>query len=252
MTPFYIVSKIFIFFLAPVHWIYILLLIAFFSKRVGLKRKLRIAAFLIFILFSNEAFYNLVVNSWQPGRITLKDSAGYSAGIVLGGMVKTDKKHHGYFNESSDRFIQTLLLYKQGAIKKIVVSGGSTFNEIPKEADFVRAQFIKAGVPAEDVFVENQSKNTFENAALTKAIIDQQQLRPPYVLVTSAFHITRSVKVFENAGMHVIGYPSTFLVVNESLDFTDYFVPKLKVLDNWKYVIKEVLGIVAYKLTGKA
>jgi vancomycin permeability regulator SanA len=99
------------------------------------EKKLRIAAIVIAVLFTNPLLYRSLVLQWQPGPVSLDSTQKYSAGIVLGGMAGYDKYDRGYFGGSADRFIQTANLYHRGIIQKIIISGGTGSlrqNEPPK------------------------------------------------------------------------------------------------------------------------
>jgi uncharacterized SAM-binding protein YcdF (DUF218 family) len=250
MDFFYIISKIFTFFLSPAIWILILLIWRSFAKLRAIKKRLAIAATIIFIFFSNEAIYTNLVNAWQPKPVTLKGKQ-YEAGIVLGGIVAFDKRKNGFFGESADRFYQACKLYRAGIIKKILVSGGTVAKELPEEADFLKTEMIAAGVKPGDIITETFSKTTRENALFSKRIIDSLHIKPPYVLITSAQHIPRASRLFANAGLSIVPYPCAYSVIDGPLTLDDYLLPKIAVLDTWQRFIKELVGFVIYNVFKK-
>jgi len=247
---FYILSGIFNFFLAPERWIIILLIIAWITKRRLLRKRLLIVSVVIFILFSNDFIFTKFTSWWQATPVQLKDSAGYSAGILLGGISMTDKHKQQFLSESSDRFVQTLLLYKRGVIKKILVSGTNKSDK-RSEAEFLRDLFVQAGVPAQDILVETKARNTLENVSFSKQVLLAGGATPPYIVITSAFHIRRSSMAFEKENVEVIMYPSAYINTNKVLDAEDYLVPKSEVMMKWRFLLKEMIGIVVYKISGK-
>jgi uncharacterized SAM-binding protein YcdF (DUF218 family) len=247
---FYFISKVVNLVLAPENWIYILLIIAFVTKKIELRKRLLVISTIIFLLFSNEAIFNKFTNWWQADPVELQDSARYSAGILLGGITMTDKNDQNYLSESSDRFVQTLLLYKRGVINKIITTGTNQINK-RSEAEYLRDLFMKAGVPPTDVIPEPYAKNTAENATFSKRIIDSIHAAPPYIVITSAFHVRRSAWLFRKAKMQVIMYPSAYIAVEKRLDFDDYILPKAEVMHKWRFVLKEIFGLWAYSLPGK-
>jgi uncharacterized SAM-binding protein YcdF (DUF218 family) len=247
---FYILSKIFIFFLVPLNWLIILLIWWFLTKKQHIKKRIGIAALITFLFFSNSFIFSTLVKAWQPKPVNIPASNHYSAGIVLGGFASFDDDGDGHFNHAADRFIQVLKLYKQQHIQKIVVSGNSLREENGK-ADFVRQQLIIMGVASADIIIESQSKNTFENATFSRRLIDSAGLKPPYILITSALHVPRALKVFEKAAVPVIAYPCDYMVYDNNPAFEDFW-PRADVLLNWTYFIKEVVGIMSYSLFNKA
>jgi uncharacterized SAM-binding protein YcdF (DUF218 family) len=218
------------------------------------KKRLLILAVFLGILFSNYFIYSKAVLAWQPAPVDLPHGKTYTAGILLGGLAGFDARGRGYFNESADRFIETQKLYHQGFIQKILVSGGSgeLMGEGPKEADFLKNELMAAGVAAKDILIENNSRNTYENAVFSKKILDSLQLQGPFILITSAIHMPRSVKVFRKTGMTIIPFPCDYRGIENYYSLKQILIPDLHVLKEWTYLLKEIIGIKVYELTGKA
>ncbi len=251
---FFIVSKMLAFLLVPFNWIILLFVTFLIVKNKKIKKRLVVAMAVIFVVFSNPFLYKKAVYAWQINEPTITKGRQYEAGIVLGGMTMFDKNDKGYLNERSDRFTETLKLYHLGIIKKIVVSGGSGLltGKEPPEANFLQQQFIANKVNPADIIVENKSRSTYENAVFSKQKLDSLNLKGPYVLVTSATHLRRSIKVFNKAGMPVVVYPSSFDVIDDKNSWSDFIWPNLKYMADWTAIIKEMVGILAYSVSGKA
>jgi uncharacterized SAM-binding protein YcdF (DUF218 family) len=160
----------------------------------------------------------------------------------------------GYFNGASDRFIQTALLYKTGHIDHIIVAAGNgylTKNNF-REAVFIKQRLMELGIPGETVFTDTSSRNTFENAIYSKKIIDSIHLKGPYLLISSSQHLPRASRVFRKAGIEVTLYPCDFSSKNIGNNFfEDYILPSGLALNHWDNFIKELLGSLTYKMTGK-
>ncbi|MCW3079235.1 YdcF family protein [Segetibacter sp.] len=249
---FTLISKITYFFIAPENWIIALLIWIFLSRSKIARKRLTIIVILLVLFFGNSFIYSSLVNAWQPRPADLVNRVPYEAGIVLGGSSSFDKYGRGYFNMSSDRFIETCILYKTKKIKRIIISGGSNGPNQPKDADFQYKKMIEMGIPPNDIIVENASRSTFENATFTKTIIDSLRLQPPFVLITSAMHIPRAERVFKKAGLAVISYPCNYYVIPGEFYFFDYFIPKVGTILSWSTYLKEVVGVVGYSVFNKA
>ena len=251
---FFIISKIALFFLQPFNWILFLLAIWYFSKNEKVKKRLLILTAFLAIVLSNGFLRNEAELSWQVNKSGVVPGKQYEAGILLGGLSGYDKNQVGHFSGACDRFIETVILYKQGIIKKIVVSSGSAylFIKAPGEADFLYEKLLASGIPAKDILIENKSRNTFENASFSKHILDSLHLQGPYVLISSAFHLHRALQVFDKAGIKVVPYPCAFNATEKIYSWDDYVWPSLDVLMSWGGLIKEYVGVVMYKITGKA
>ncbi len=248
---FFVVAKLFSFFIDPAIWLIIIVVIAAFLKPGKWRKGVSIAAFVMFLFFTNKVVLNTIVNAWQPKPVIL--SGTYSASIVLGGFSSFDKEGKGYLNASSDRFITTANLYHKGIVKKIIVSGGdgTIEQDKPKEAEFARDKFIENGIPAEDVFSEVGSRDTYENAIYSKRILDSLQLKPPYVLVTSALHMRRAEAVFKKVGMDVVISPCAYETLDVKFYWKDYIIPDIDTLFQWRRFLKEAVGLWMYKLAGR-
>lgn len=251
---FFILSKILFFLLVPFYWIVILLIWRWICKTPKLKKRLLVLAVLIAVLFTNPYLYRSLMMAWQPAPVTLAPGKKYEAGIVLGGMSGYDKNGRGYFGENADRFIQTANLYHMGFIKKIVISGGSglLFQDGLAESFFLKAQFLSNGINDSDIIIESNSRNTFENAVYSKEITDSLHLQPPFILITSAMHMKRSENVFKKANLACVSFPCDYKVNAEEFSVEDYIIPNISLLNKWAFLLKEIVGLYVYKLTGKA
>ena len=251
---FFVLSKMLLFLLNPVFWVVLLFVWSYLTKVQTRKRRLRIAALIMLIIFTNPLLFHQALRAWQTERTELRPGQRYSAAIVLGGMSMFDRKRNGYFGDDADRFIQTTRLYHSGVIKKIVVSGGTAAIFIPgvPESDFLYKELLAQGVPDSNIIVENRSRNTFENAQYSKMKLDSLKLPPPYILVTSAMHMPRAKAVFNKAGLHVHGHPAAFKAVSKKWFIDDMLLPSVTVLGSWGRFLKEVAGLLVYRMTGKA
>jgi uncharacterized SAM-binding protein YcdF (DUF218 family) len=251
---FFILSKILFFLLIPFWWIVILLLLRWVIRNAKWKKILGGISIVISIVFTNPYLYRAANLAWQPTPVDLPLNKSYDAGILLGGMAGYDRYDRGYFGGSADRFIQTANLYHQGIIKKIIVTGGTgtISQKEPAEAIYLRAQLIANGVKAEDIIMESRSRNTYENAVYSKILTDSLQLKPPFILITSAQHMKRSISVFNKAAFTTIAFPCDYKVTPTRDSFDNIIVPQISLLNDWSYLLKEIVGLSVYRLTGKA
>lgn len=246
----FVVLKILLYFFRPLTWIMLLFIVGMITKRPGLKKKCILLSFLFLLFFSNPFIIHALIASHEDNPVELKQPA--ETAILLGGFVGYNNKDgRGYFNASSDRFIQTALLYKTGRVKNIIVTAGNGYliRHSFVEADFAKAQLVTLGIPAEHIIAEGRSKNTEENALYTKKILDSLKLTGPFVMVTSAFHMPRATLAFQKAGISAVAYPCDFISKQVANNFfEDYLLPSAAALHNWDLYIKEMVGIAVYKI----
>ena len=238
--------------LYPLLYVFVLLLIAIFSKNTQKKRKYLIYGLITLYVFSNSFLINRFASLWDIPPAKLENGKVYNAAIVLGGFSSDDYEGHGMFNVAADRFIQAVLLQKTGKAKNIVVTGGNG-NLNPsafREGAWVRYQLKDAQIPDSCILIEDQSRNTLENASFTKVLLQKHKQQGPYLLVTSAFHMRRSVRIFRKAGIDVIPYPCNYIAGRSVMTF-DEIVPSAEALSKWSTYIKEVIGLSVNYISNK-
>lgn len=126
----------------------------------------------------------------------------------------------------------------------IIFSGGLVFAENGVEADNAVRLFRACGVAEKDLLSDARSRNTAENAKFTKQICAQNGFGK-VILVTSAYHMPRSVKLFRREGVDVIPYPCDYMTNKELVSDAFAFTPDHHSLSNTAIAIKEYLGILA-------
>ena len=245
---FFIVSKLLSFLIKPTFWILSLMIAGIVNKN---RRKLfLIFSMLTFLFFSNDFIFNIIVKTWEiPQNSIEKFDNEYEAGILLGGFSDYDyKKNKHNFKKEADRLIYTVQLYNQGIIRKIFISGGNgnLFNNNYKESETIKDFLIQNKIDSNDIIIENQSRNTKENAINSAKILDKKN---EYILITSAVHMKRSILCFKNVGLKIIPFS-----VDNSMSFSSnkieyILLPRSRVLENWEELIHEIIGYYVYLLT---
>lgn len=249
---FFILSKVLAFLLYPLSYVFVILLIAVFSKNAKIKRRCLLYGVGLLYIFSNSFLQDQFAKVWDIPAAKLSNGKVYSAVIVLGGFASYDGKGNGMFSDAADRFIQGVLLQKTGRAKHILITGGNG-NLNPgsfREGSWAKVQLINMQVPDSCILIENDSRNTLENATLTKALLKKQGLQGPYLLVTSAFHMRRSLGIFKKAGMDVIPYSCAYIAGTKDPSFWD-IVPNAGALAKWSTYIKEVIGVTVNMILGR-
>ncbi|MFM8241376.1 MAG: YdcF family protein, partial [Crocinitomicaceae bacterium] len=177
----------------------------------------------------------------------------YDIGIVLSGMMEYNKDVERLsVRRGTDRIWQAITLYKKGKIKKILISGDSGYlvKDGLHEADQMKEVLLSWGIPNEDIIIENQSRNTHENAGFTKALIEKEYPNSSLLLITSALHMKRAKACFDKEGLKVNTF-STDHYSEENADFTlDNLIPSIDAFQLWDTFNKEWVGYVAYWVMG--
>src|SRR3978361_1814704 len=107
---YFILSKILLFLLSPISWVFILLLISLIAKEKKRKRRFLVAATVLLFIFSNTFLYDQFASRWDIPAYQPKKSASFRCAMLLGGFSGVDVQGKGRFNSAADRFIQGIKL----------------------------------------------------------------------------------------------------------------------------------------------
>ena len=169
--------------------------------------------------------------------------------VMLGGGATLDTPNvngQGHLSGfAANRLLTCAQLYHKLNLP-ILVSGGKVLETTGSEADIAKVILMGLGVPEDKVIVENQSLNTTENAKYTKRLIEQYHFTRP-ILVTSAFHMERSVLQFAKVNLSVIPYPTDYQTNLHSSFQPHQLWPNASGLLEVSLALKEYVGILAVK-----
>ncbi|MCB8823421.1 YdcF family protein [Microvirga rosea] len=174
--------------------------------------------------------------------------------ILLGGAVDAaDSVSRGSIvaNESSERVLDTLTLAYRYPQAKILISGGggTVFGDGVAEAPIIAAYFKGVGIDPGRIIVEDRSRTTAENAIFSRELIDPEKAGR-WLLVTSAWHMPRSMGAFRKVGLEVIPYPVDYRTgaSEDSLRPFAFVSDGLRRLD---VAAKEWAGLIGYYAAGR-
>ena len=219
-------------------------------------RKLVVASVLLLAICGFSPIGNLLFYPLESRFPPWDDTRGAPDGIVvLGGTIEPDlSAAHGVavFNASVDRIIAVAGLARRYPNARIVFSGGNAnlvSSDAAKEADFAIPVFESFGFSKDRLIMERRSRNTWENAEFSKALVSPKN-GERWLLVTSAFHMPRSVGIFRKAGFEVEPCPVDWRIGgrDDLLTFSATFVDGLSRVDT---ASREWMGLIAYWFTGK-
>lgn len=197
------------------------------------------------------ALHRSLEQTYPP--VPLAASASADAIIVLGGGLglplapRVDIDLVG----SSDRLRHAARLYTAGKAPRLILSGGNVFPQPPllSESEYASRLLQEWGVPGDAVLLETQSRNTYENAQRSRELMARHGIRDA-LLVTSAAHMPRAAAVFRSAGVAVVPSPTDFNAVDTEQPELLSWIPDASSLAATTTAIKELLGILSYRLRG--
>jgi len=225
------------------------------TRRARLGRKLLIASVVLIAVCGFSPLGNLLLYplearfpQWDPAR-------GAPDGIVvLGGAIDADLSvSHGraVYSRAADRVVEAAALARQYPKARVIYSGGSgnLIDADAREADYAADIFERLGVARDRLTMERGSRNTQENAEFSR------QLAAPksgerWLLLTSAFHMPRSVGVFRKAGFAVEPCPVDWRTGGPG-DLWTFSPYALDGMQRTQIAVREYLGLLFYRIGGR-
>jgi uncharacterized SAM-binding protein YcdF (DUF218 family) len=174
--------------------------------------------------------------------------------VVLGGGFEgaINLVRGGYdLNSGGDRFVEAAILARRFPDARVLVSGGTGTLVLDGEGDADTAPRLLTalGVDRTRLILENRSRNTYENAQFSREMADPKS-GETWLLVTSAFHMPRSVGLFRKAGFDVVPWPVDYRTSGEEGIglFRDNPADSLQTAT---MAIREWIGLAAYRASGR-
>lgn len=251
LTPvFYLLTQ-------PLLWVLALLVLSV-SCRQGhvLARALVLTAMALLVLLGWRPLPDLLVRQLEeqyheiPLQADLREYAGM---VVLGGSTETSFVATAHaqplLNDAAERMTASVALLQRNPHLRLLYTGGGTERGegVISEAQRARTFYDSMDLSRNKVEYEAVSRTTYENATLASLLpgVDTQQR---WLLVTSAWHMPRSMATFTKAGWNVTAYPVDFRT-GHTTPWTEY--SWWSALRSWQLALHERLGWLAYRATGR-
>lgn len=246
---FFFLSKLLDLLFSPLAWALVLGALAVpwtrrRARRWKRSRGFAIAALALLFVLSLEPVANGLLYSMEhDAPSTYRVDVTYDAIILLGGLTDEDvSRENGQpaYNDSVERVLMTHRLVRDGKARFVVPSGGMG------EAALMGAQLRDWGVEPERIVLEDRARNTRENAVFSAAIAKQRGWRKVLV-VTSAFHMKRSMECFNAVELDF----DTFAVDYRATQRPRTWIqPRAHFFSVSSAMIRELFGRFIYRLQG--
>lgn len=181
------------------------------DNRIGLG--LMIVGVSLLYLFSTGFVSGLLIKPLESRHMPLMGKVEADGIVILTSGVK-DLSHIGlgpHPDEASiERLVEGYRIYREMGIRLVIISGGKADPAKPDisiGAAMARVA-LEMGMPEKDLILEDNSINTYGGALEVAKIFGPSHKR--IILVTSAWHMPRSAKLYRKAGFEVIVAPTGF------------------------------------------
>jgi len=227
----------------------VIALIFLYKDRVKQAKRTLMFGFVWLFLFSYSPFANMLLHTIESDYPTLHHAPKEIKYIyVLGNGHTTDESQpitSQVHPTAVVRLNEAIRLYHQLHEKaKIIVSGHNGFYDPNPHAFMQKKLAISLGVDKEHIILRPKPKDTQDEARAAKKLLKDK----PFILVTSASHMRRAVKFFEQAGLTPIPAPTNHLANIKYLNYTSFF--SSHALYQSRILFHELLGLIWQKIKG--
>jgi uncharacterized SAM-binding protein YcdF (DUF218 family) len=256
---FFVLSKVLGFFSLPSNFIAVVCVIGavlWLLKRRRAGARMLLLGTALLLLFGYSPLSNILMLSlserFPPWQFDGHDPDGI---IVLGGGILSEvsaARDSVELGAAGDRILAMLQLARRFPKARIVFSGGSAMlleQPVP-EAPIAGRLLQQFGLDGGRVILDAASRTTSENARFVRKLVDPKS-GERWLLVTSAFHMPRSVGVFRAEGFDVEAYPVDWRT-RGWVDAANPFDKLSAGLTQSDFAVKEWVGLLSYWLSGRS
>ncbi|MDH7794486.1 MULTISPECIES: YdcF family protein [unclassified Beijerinckia] len=256
---FFYLSKILWFFAAPSNLMVVATALALLALYAGFQRIARcvlLAVVVLAIFFGLGPGGQILLSPLENRFPQLPDDFPAPTGfIVLGGGVDevvSTARGSSELSDAGTRMTASAALAYRYPNARIVFSGGSgrILGGDVSEAEVARRIYTSLGIAADRMTLEEESRNTWENAVFTRDLVKPKP-GEVWLLVTSAYHMPRSMGLFRQAGFPVVPCPVDYSTRGTWYDFIRPSAETSLGLRRTDRAVREYIGLVAYYLSGK-
>ncbi|MBX3225888.1 MAG: YdcF family protein [Labilithrix sp.] len=205
-------------------------------------------------LFSTDLVGNWLFRRLEQQAVsTYRPDEVYDAVVLLGGVgderVEAETGELAW-NDSVERLITTHRVLAEGRARFAILSGGSLDPALVDhtEARMLARQLARWGIAPSRLIVEEQARNTRENAVYSKRIVEERAFTKVLV-VTSAFHMRRSEECFAAVGLPVDTLATDFRAHGWP---PDSWLPRASSFQMSTAALRETFGLYIYRARGYA
>lgn len=250
MSFFYIVSKLFTYLILPPGiFIVILFAASIYAKRY---KKFFLFSAIVFYLLSNTVISNILLSPLEKPYAKPSNIKDADMVVVLGGGRIKGSSNLPLSQSAFKRVMWGLMIAKQKNLP-LLFSGGGIDTKFSEADAFIQtlnelSKYLKIKIDKKQILIEDKSLNSFENAKYTKKILQRRGvLNPKIILVTSACHMKRAIKLYRYFGIKVVPSATDFLINQKKYNFFD-MLPHMGALKRSYMALHEYFGILSLYL----
>lgn len=161
--------------------------------------------------------------------------------VVLGGGYTFNPKWapgSNLINNSLARVTEGVRQWQRNPKSTMIFTGAAAGDNTVSNGRVAAMVAVSLGVPEAHIRVLDQPKDTEEEALAVREVVASQ----PFLLVTSANHLSRALTFFRQAGLHPVAAPANQLAITSPLNWWERVIPSPLWLSHSDRVVYESLG----------
>ncbi len=242
MDTLFILKKTVSFFVEPFGFVLFLFLLGLYYLYRSRFTKAKIFlsfSFVLLFLFSYPPFSNLLVENLEeiyPKFDSTDTNISYIHVLGNGNNDDTTQPLSSMIGDTSlKRVVEGVLLQKNHPTAKLIFTGYKGDMTLAN-SDVNAKMALSLGVPTKDIIMNSKAQDTKEEALFAKSVVGKK----PFILVTSATHMLRAVKLFRDNGLNPIPAPTDFKKQNIR---SFWMKPDIKSFENSQVSMHEYIGL---------
>lgn len=173
--------------------------------------------------------------------------------ILLGGATSarvSTARRVAEITDAGDRLVETLWLAQRYPDARIVLTGGvaAVTPGAETEATTMQRLLLQFGIEPKRLVLEEAARNTDENAGNTRSLLGSNP--GTVILVTSAFHMPRSMGLFRKVGIEALAWPTDYRSTGQEWFGLDIAEP-VSNMETTSIALKEWIGLAVYHWSGR-
>lgn len=174
--------------------------------------------------------------------------------LVLGGGLRLPiaPRKNAQLVDASDRYWHATQLFKANKAPKIILSGGNVYQQpgLKGESYYAAKLLREWGIPEQAILFEDTSRTTKQNAERSAKLLAQHNIKT-VLLVTSGFHMPRSMQLFTHIHKNVQFIPSSSdtIVTHANYPFFYNLLPNANAFAMTTSALHEYYGVIVNYLT---
>lgn len=257
---FFFLSKILDIFLSPYTWALLFVALAVpwrvrWMRRWKRRRAFGVIGLVLLYVFSTHAMERLLVSSLEDAATETYDpKKHYDVVVLLGGVTDeriTADRGRPAVNHATERLLVAHELLRDRKADYVIVTGAAYDRALaPWGEARVLSQLLQGfGIAKERIILEEQAVNTRENATYVAPIMKERGFQR-MVLVTSAYHMPRSVDCFRAVDLTFDTLPVDYREPKHEPFRAKDLLPRTASLDSSCATARELFGRLVYRVVG--